>query len=436
MARPARDDDGGEPDFDGTALTSRVLPRGLGERLDRLARLVLLGARSPTGSGRLEIRENGGTYSSGDGEPFARVDVHDSRTYGALLRRGSVGLAGSYVAGWWDCDDLVSLVRVLSRRTAGVRSLLDRIFGDRAVRLLLDLAPGRKRSGRALDQRNIRAHYDISNELFELMLDPSMSYSCAIFDGPEDSLEDAQLRKIDRICRKLALSASDHLVEIGTGWGALSIHAAEAYGCRVTTTTVSEAQRRHVAELVGAKGLSDRVQVLGTDWRDLSGSYDKLVSVEMIEAVEWRHLGLFLAKCASLLEPDGLACMQMIVIEDGSFERAKRHHDFIRGVIFPGSCIPSVASISTALASSTDLSIVDLEDIGRHYAETLRRWADNLAQRAAEVDRLAAEPEFRRLFAFYLAYCEGAFLERHISDVQLLLARAAWRDELKERSFR
>lgn len=417
-------------------LLRRASPKALGAGRDHLARRLLLGAPVPPGSGRLEISEEGRTFSSGDGELVARVDVHDVRTYGAVLRRGSVGLGSSYVAGWWDSDDLTSLVRVLTRRTAGLRARLDRAARQRVLSLVLDLVSSHSRSERSRDRRNIRAHYDVSNELFQLMLDPSMTYSCAIFESPEDSLQDAQLRKIDRICRKLSLGPSDHLVEIGTGWGALAIHAATKYGCTVTTTTVSEAQHSHVEHLIAERGLTDRVTVLGEDWRDLEGTYDKLVSVEMIEAVDWQHHDEFLQKCASLLKADGVACIQMIVIEDGSFERAKRHGDFIRELVFPGSCIPSLASISSALARSTDLSIVDLEDIGRHYAETLRRWAENLERRAPEVDRLGADVEFRRLFSLYLAYCEGSFLERHISDVQLLLAKSAWRDELKAWSFR
>lgn len=434
--RFASDDTSDQSHVRSDELIARSLARGLGASRDRLARRLLIGARVTPGTGRLEITESDKTHVTGDGSPVARVAVHDVAAYGAVIRRGSVGLGESYVAGWWDCDDLVSLVRILLRRTARLRSRLDRIARTRPIRRLLDLVSRSTRSGKALDAENIRAHYDISNSFFQLMLDSDMSYSCAIFDGPEEALEDAQRRKIDRLCQKLALTAADHLVEIGTGWGALAIHAAATYGCRVTTTTVSEAQRRYVVDLVAKHGLNDRVRVLGADWRDLSGRYDKLVSVEMIEAVDWRDHDAFLSKCATLLKPDGLACIQMIVIEDGSFERAKRHDDFIKALVFPGSCIPSVASISSAIVRATDFALIDLEDIGRHYAETLHRWAANLAERAEEVDRLDAGEEFRRLFSLYLAYCEGSFLERHISDVQLLLAKSAWRDELKVRSFR
>jgi cyclopropane-fatty-acyl-phospholipid synthase len=239
--------------------------------------------------------------------------------------------------------------------------------------------------------------------------------------------------KIDRLCKKLDLRPDDHLVEIGSGWGAFALHAAERYGCRVTTTTISEAQRDYVAKQVAETGLADRVTVLGEDWRDMRGRFDKLVSVEMIEAVDWRCHDQFLQACAALLKDDGVAALQAIVIDDRSFERAKRHQDFVRRMVFPGGCIPSVASITASLARSTDLRIIDLEDIGRHYAETLRRWSENLEVQDDAVRRLGARAEFLRLWALYLAYCEASFIERHVSDVQLLLAKPLWRGQLRTR---
>jgi cyclopropane-fatty-acyl-phospholipid synthase len=287
---------------------------------------------------------------------------------------------------------------------------------------------------RATDLENVRAHYDLSNDFFELMLDETMTYSCAVFEDPLATLHDAQVAKLDRLCAKLELRPDDRVVEIGTGWGGFAIHAAQHYGCRVTTTTISEAQRTYVAKHVAEAGLSDRITILGDDWRNLRGQFDKLVSVEMIEAVDWRYHDRFVARCADLLVEDGLAAVQAIVIEDRSFERAKRHQDFVRRMVFPGGCIPSVASITASLARATDLRIIDLEDIGRHYAETLRRWAANLARHEQEVERLGARTEFLRLWALYLAYCEASFLERHVSDVQLVLAKPAWRGSLHGRS--
>jgi cyclopropane-fatty-acyl-phospholipid synthase len=264
------------------------------------------------------------------------------------------------------------------------------------------------------------------------MLDETMTYSCALFDSPGTSLRDAQLAKIDRLCAKLALHSGDRLIEIGSGWGSFALRAAERYGAQVTTTTVSEAQRAYVDKRVADAGLGERVTVLSEDWRDLRGRFDKLVSVEMIEAVDWRHHDAYLAACARLLEDDGLAALQAIVIDDRSFARAKRHEDFISRMIFPGGCLPSVSSLGDCLARATDLRIVDLEDIGPHYVETLRRWAANLVSRQDALGRLAGA-EFRRLWDLYLAYCEAAFTERHVSDVQLVLAKPAWRGRLAAR---
>jgi cyclopropane-fatty-acyl-phospholipid synthase len=299
--------------------------------------------------------------------------------------------------------------------------------------VMFDLPSRLMAPGGAVDRRNVQAHYDLSNDFFELMLDETMTYSCAVFEHAQVTLRDAQLAKIDRLCAKLELRPDDRVVEIGTGWGGFALYAAQHYGCRVTTTTISEAQRTYVAKRVAEAGLADRITVLGDHWRDLRGEFDKLVSVEMIEAVDWRHHDQFVARCAALLTDDGLAAVQAIVIDDRSFERAKRHRDFVRRMVFPGGCIPSVESITASLARATDLRIVDLEDIGRHYGETLKRWSANLETNAGAVERLGARTEFRRLWALYLAYCEASFLERHVSDVQLVLAKPAWRGGLHTR---
>jgi cyclopropane-fatty-acyl-phospholipid synthase len=413
-------------------LLHQMAPAGSGPRFSSTARRLLLAAVNRGVDGVIEITEGGRTRRLGAGEPVVRVAVHDHRTYGAVLRSGSVGLGTSYVAGWWDADDLAALVRILFRRTGLLRTRLDDL--GRAADGLLDLIGRWRAPSRTEDETNVRAHYDLSNEFFELMLDETMTYSCAVFETPETSLGDAQKVKMDRLCTKLDLRPGDHLVEIGSGWGGLALHAATHYGCRVTTTTISEAQRTFVAKRIGDAGLSHRITLLDCDWRDLGGRFDKLASVEMIEAVDWRHHDRFLAACAALLRADGLAVLQAIVIDDHSFARAKRHRDFVRRMVFPGGCLPSVASLTASLDRATDLRIVDLEDIGRHYAETLRRWAGNLAAKAESVDRLGADPAFRRLWALYLAYCGASFLERHISDVQLVMAKPAWRGRLQVRA--
>ena len=417
---------------DTSGLLGHATPRLIGKGIGRTARRLILEAGARGQGGAIEVVEAGRTHRLGSGAPVARVEVHDPRAYEALLRSGSVGLGTSYTAGWWDADDLTAFLRAMFGRVRPLLSRLDRL--GQAVGDVLDVPARLAAPSPSDDERNVRAHYDVSNEFFELMLDDTMTYSCALFERGDASLREAQLTKIERLCSKLDLRPSDHLVEIGSGWGGLAVHAAGRYGCRVTTTTVSEAQRCYAEKRVAEAGLADRVTVLGDDWRDLRGRFDKLVSVEMIEAVDWRHHDNFLAACSALLTDGGLAALQAIVIDDRSFARAKRHRDFIRAMVFPGGCLPSVASITACLARATDLRIVDLEDIGRHYAETLRRWSANLDSHEAALRGLGVSTEFRRLWSLYLAYCEAAFLERHVSDVQVLLAKPSWRGQLAARA--
>ncbi len=393
----------------------------------RLARRVVAEAGGRLAWGAIEIGDDAGVLQLGHGNPRARVRVHHPGAYGALLRHGSVGLGRSYAAGWWESDDLTTLVRILVHNRGAAGRARDRL--GEVVSTVTD--PLRRLRGRAPadDRRDVRAHYDIGNELFSLMLDPTLSYSCALFERPGMTLEDASIAKLDRVCRKLDLTAADHVVEIGTGWGGFAVHAATRYGCRVTSTTVSAEQYAYASDWVRRAGLSGRVTILQEDYRNLRGQYDKLVSIEMVEAVDWRVLDTYFTTCARLLRPDGLMALQAITIADRSYERAKHGEDFIKASIFPGSCLPSVASLARAVAR-TDLRIVDLEDIGRHYAETLRRWRANVDEHRSHIEDLGFGGPFLRTWRLYLSYCEAAFLERHISDVQLVLARPAWRAPL------
>ncbi len=400
--------------------------------LPDLARLVLTRLARRARSGTLVVHDGTGSVRLGRGSPTAEMTVHDRRAYAAVLGRGSVGLGRSYVSGWWSSPDLVEVVRVLYRWTEGPRSVLDRLGSYLSP--VLDVPSRQGAPSRSDDLENIASHYNLSNQFFEVMLGPSMMYSCAVFDSPASSLDQAQEAKLARVCAKASLGPGDHVLEIGTGWGSFAIYAATRTGCRVTTTTISAEQRRYAEERVRAAGLDDRVTVLERDWRDLSGRFDKLVSLEMVEAVDWRLHDRFLAKLASLLEPDGLAVVQAIVIDDRSFERAKRHRDFVRHMVFPGGCIPSVASLSASVARATDLSLVDLEDIGAHYARTLRLWGANLeAAGRPRLQGLGADDRFMRLWQLYLAYCEASFSERHISDVQMVLTKPGWRADLRPR---
>jgi cyclopropane-fatty-acyl-phospholipid synthase len=283
------------------------------------------------------------------------------------------------------------------------------------------------RNSRDGSRRNIAAHYDLGNDLFALMLDETMAYSCGIYQRADATLHEAQVAKFERICRKLRLSPADHLLEIGTGWGGFAIHAASRYGCRVTTTTISREQHDWAREKIEAAGLSDRVTLLLDDYRDLGGRYDKLVSIEMIEAVGARYLDTYTAQCARLLEPHGAMLLQAITIQDQLYEEALESVDFIQRFIFPGSFIPSVSAVTDSVRRVTDFKVFHLEDIGPHYATTLRHWRENFFARLPEVHRLGYPDAFVRMWEYYLCYCEGGFLERQLGDVQMLLTRPGCR---------
>ena len=400
---------------------------------DRVARALVARLLGSLHDGALAITERGERQVFGepvDGLPIPEITVRSPSAWTAVATGGSGGLGRGFFSGWWgvdDLDDLVLAVRVIIRNLDSTE-LPQRV----AHRLLAPVLWVRVRflerlGRRAADRRNISAHYDLGNEFFSLFLDETMTYSCALFDSADTSLHEAQVAKLDRLCRKLQLGASDHVLEIGTGWGGFAIHAAREYGCRVTTTTLSLRQFELATEKVARAGLADQVTVLYRDYRDLVGSYDKLVSIEMIEAVDWRQYPRFFAKCAQLLKPDGLMALQAIVIADRYFDRAKQSRDFVKRYIFPGGCLPSAAAILGTTARTSDLELMALDDIGPHYAETLRRWRAGLEAHASELAALGLDETFRLLFDFYLCYCEAAFVERRISDVQCLFARRSWR---------
>ena len=401
------------------------LPLGwLGSRGTPLAAAVLRRMASHLQGGTLIVEDHEGTHRFGSGGLEVTMTVHDPSVYLSTLSEGSVGLGRDYADGKWDCDDLTTLTRVLNRGLRPVTAVQDRV--GQAVGVSTDWLRRLRPPTKHHDRHNIRSHYDLSNEFFALMLDETMMYSSAIFATPETDLADAQRAKLDRLCTKLGLGPEHHVVEIGTGWGGFACHAASRYGCRVTTTTISDAQFEWASKRVVDEGLADRVTVLCDDYRDLTGTYDRLVSIEMIEAVDWRQHDAFFGTCAGLLRDDGLMALQAITIEDRSYERAKNGTDFIREYIFPGGCLPSMEAMARSLRRATPLTVIDVEDIGRHYAETLRRWRENLDARRDEVAALGLDQRFQRLWDFYLCFCEGAFLERHISDVQMVLAMPDW----------
>jgi cyclopropane-fatty-acyl-phospholipid synthase len=388
--------------------------------IDRIARwlLSLLLARITTGT--LTVIEAGERSVYGSGPPAATIEVRSPRMWRMALT-GSRGLAEAYAQGLWDSPDLTALVRLAARNAAG----LDRLRALIApVRVPLQRARAVvRRSTRSRRRRDIAAHYDLGNELFSRMLDRTMSYSCAVFGAGATTLADAQVAKLELICDRLCLEPGDHLLEIGTGWGGLALHAAATRGCRVTTTTISREQHDHAVAEVRRAGLEQRVTVLLEDYRDLTGHYDKLVSIEMIEAVGWQHIGAFFAKCSDLLSADGAMLLQAITIDDRAYEVEKASRSFINTHIFPGGCLPSLEAIARNVARRTDMQMVALEDLTPHYVETLRRWQRNFGAHADELAGLGYDERFRRLWMLYLKYCEAGFAERRICDVQITLAK-------------
>lgn len=391
----------------------------------------MLGRLADLRDGQLEIRHAGGAVSvlgrpAADGLR-ASVEVRDPRLWRALLAGGSVGAGEAYGAGWWDSPDPVAVVRLFARNQKAL-SGLDSGLAKLALPLL-KFFHARRRNTRGGARRNVAAHYDLSNDFFGLWLDPTMSYSCGLFEQAGASLEDASRAKMDRLCRKLQLRPGERLLEIGTGWGGFAIHAAARYGVRVTTATISPAQHELATRRVREAGLQDRVEVLLRDYRDLEGRHDKLVSVEMIEAVGAEYYEDYFRVLGARLEPHGLAAVQAITIADQRYAGALREVDFIQRHIFPGTCIPSVTALLNSATRASDLRLVQLEDITAHYPPTLLAWRRAFQSAEPELERLGFDREFRRLWNFYFCYCAGGFLERHIGTAHLLFARPGWRGE-------
>jgi cyclopropane-fatty-acyl-phospholipid synthase len=370
--------------------------------------------------GSIAIVENGERVTFGAGAPAATIDVHSPRFWPMLLR-GSRGIADAYSAGLFDSPDLVAVIRVAARNA----HRLDRVRARFApVRWPLQrLRAQLTRNTRSRSRRGIAAHYDLGNELFTRMLDSTMSYSCAVYDDGCTTLEQASVRKLELVCEKLDLGPDDRVIEIGTGWGAFATYAAASRGCHVTTTTISREQYEYACRTVRELGLEDRVSVLMQDYRDLDGRFDKLVSIEMIEAVGWQHMGTFFAKCSSLLEDDGAMLLQAITIDDRAYEVEKASRSFIKTHIFPGGCLPSLEVITRSLARRTDMQTIALQDITAHYVPTLRQWRESFLAHIDELEALGYDERFQRLWTLYLAYCEAGFAERRICDLQLVLGK-------------
>lgn len=398
--------------------------------LDGMLRAQLLRRLDGLQHGQLMLVEDGveqvfGKAAVGQGALVARVEVIDPAFYRAVAANGSVGAGEAWMDGLWRSDDLVALIQLLVRN----RDMVDGMEGGlaRLGGMAMRAWHSMRRNTRSGSRRNIAAHYDLGNDFFGLFLSSDLMYSSALWTGTADTLETASYRKLERICQQLDLRSGDRVVEIGTGWGGFALHAARHYGCHVTTTTISGEQHALASRRVAEAGLSDRVTLLLEDYRDLDGRYDKLVSIEMVEAIGAQYLDTYFSRIGSLLKPDGLALVQAITIEDHRYEQALRSVDFIKRFVFPGSFIPSINALLAAKTRASDLAVVELHDFGYSYALTLQAWRERFMAQLPQVRAQGFDERFLRMWEFYLAYCEGGFRERSIGVAHLLLAKPGHR---------
>jgi len=390
----------------------------------QLARNIVKSRFADIREGAILVRDQRGEWFAGEGNQIdATITVHDLGFYQQILRSGTKGAAAAYRDGLWSCSDLTTLLRIMIRNI----DRLDKFETGLAklVNLAARLRHQLRSNTRKGSQQNIHAHYDLGNDMFELFLDPTMTYSCGIFPSESSTLEEASIEKLDSICRKLALQPSHHVVEIGSGWGSFAIHAAKNYGCKVTTTTISRDQYDLAMQRIKAAGLEDQITLLFRDYRDLDGQYDRLVSIEMIEAVGHNYLPEYFGKCASLLKDDGQMLIQAITMPDQRYQRYLQNTDFIQQFIFPGSCVPSLTAIMNSITAATDLRVENIENIGPHYARTLRSWLENFTAQHEQIEALGYSQDFMRLWEYYLCYCEAGFKERYLGVLHLLMHKPA-----------
>ena len=397
--------------------------------INRLARSLVLKSLATIRHGHLILvdRDEHLEFGQQGSELTATVRVQHPDFYRRVAFGGTIAAGESYMDGLWICSDLTALVRIMVSNQ-GAQQRLERGLArlTSPLQRLLHRLNDNTRSG---SHKNIAAHYDLGNDFYRLFLDPTMAYSCGIFERDDSSLEDASLAKFDRICRKLGLTPGMQVLEIGTGWGGFAIHAAQNYGCHVTTTTISKQQHDLAAEKIAACGLNSQIRLLQQDYRDLTGQFDRLVSIEMIEAVGHRHLPTYFRTCSERLKPDGAALIQAITMPDHHYGRYLNAPDFINRYIFPGSCCPSLHAISDAVARSTDLRLSNLEDLSPHYARTLREWRKAFHLNLEQVRKMGFDERFIRMWEYYLCYCEGGFAERFTGVVQLLFSKPGYRGE-------
>lgn len=397
---------------------------------DKTAKNLVFKILNRLHSGYLTIQEGSNVYQFGDVDNkdgfqeaslSAHIIIRHASTYRDLALNGTVGAAQAYMVGDWETPNLTHVIQLMVRNMDILNSMDDGIakITKPLKKILHKLNQNTKEGSR----KNIAAHYDLGNDLFQLFLDPTMMYSSGIFPHSESTMEEASLTKLKAICDKLKLKPEDHLVEIGTGWGSLAIYAVQNYGCKVTTTTISEQQYNYAEQRIAELKLSDKITLLKKDYRDLTEKYDKLVSVEMIEAVGYQYYPDFFSKCSQLLNDDGVMLLQAITISDQRYHRALKNVDFIQRYIFPGSCIPSITAILQTITQHTDFNLTRLDDITHHYAKTLECWQQQFTKNEEKIRALGYDDIFINMWQFYFSYCAGGFAERVIGDVHMVLEK-------------
>lgn len=389
---------------------------------ERFCKKVFFNLLNGITHGSIQVTDQESSYSFGQEQEkndlIAAININNSSAYRAILMGGSIGAGKSYIDGDWDTDDLQKLITLFIKNDSLFNNIESPIA--RLSSLIRTINYKLKINSIHRAKENILAHYDLGNEFFKLILDPSMMYSCALYKPSNISLEEASMKKIQAICNALQLKSGDHILEIGTGWGGFACYAAQEYGCKVTTTTISEKQYHYVKEKISQLGLNNQIELLKEDYRKLAGQYDKVVSIEMIEAVGHKYFDTFFQQCNQLLKPDGLFFLQAIVINDQAYEAAKNEVDFIKKYIFPGGCLPSVFSINKSIASKTTMQLMSFEDIGQHYVSTLKDWHKKLLANKQEILAQGFSESFIRMWEFYFFYCAAGFQTNYISDIHAL----------------
>lgn len=400
-------------------------------KLDKLAKSFFIKFCEQFKEGRLILEDGREHYEFGDlnSELKATVKVHSHSFYSCVFSHGENGLAEAYIKGYWSCSDLSKVLLIGIKNNEVVSQISS--WKSKLFSMIFKLDHFRNRNSKEGSKKNILSHYDLGNSFFKEFLDPTMTYSCGIFKSEKTTMEEASIHKIDLLCLKLDLEPGDHLLEIGTGWGAFAIHAAKNYGCKVTTTTISESQYIHALAKIKEESLSEKITVLKQDYRELKGQYDKLVSVEMIEAVGHEYMDIYFKTCSDLLKPNGLMAIQAITIKDQNYHFARKNIDFIKRYIFPGSCIPSNEIMIKHLANQTDMVLRDFQDIGLDYARTLKLWQKSFNENAQKIKAMGLSDAFIRLWNYYFSYCEAGFLERHISANQMVFAKPKYKKSIE-----